>query len=126
MAPLQWTLWTDTWDQQSLVNSFSNMVLNTLQEVTNWVCDSGVSNHTTLDAGNISSFRSPNTMCPSFIIVGNGSILPVTSVVDSVLPGPFYLNSILHTLHIIDNLLSVRRFTTNNLCSMEFDHLVFL
>jgi hypothetical protein len=44
---------------------------------------------------------------PSSIVVGNGSTLPVTSV------GASY--------HITHNLLSVRRFTTDNSCSIEFD-----
>jgi hypothetical protein len=38
-----------------------------------------------------------------------------------VLPGPFYLNNILLTPGIVQSLLSVRRFTTVNWCSMEFD-----
>jgi hypothetical protein len=38
---------------------------------------------------------SPHSSHPSSIVVGNGSTLPVTSVGDSVLPGPFYLNDIL-------------------------------
>jgi hypothetical protein len=40
---------------------------------------------------------------------------------DTALFGPFYLNNILITSDIIQNLLSVRRFTTDNLCSMEFN-----
>jgi hypothetical protein len=51
---------------------------------------------------------------PSSIIVGNGSVLPVTSVGDTVLPGPFYLNNILVAPDIIQNLLFVHEFTTNN------------
>jgi hypothetical protein len=58
---------------------------------------------------------------PSMIIVGNGSVLPVTSVGDTVLPGPFYLNNILVAPDIIQNLLSVRKFTNNNSCYIEFD-----
>jgi hypothetical protein len=54
-------------------------------------------------------------------VVGNGSALPVTSVGDTVLPGPFRLSNVLVAPHIIQNLLSVRRFTTDNSCSMEFD-----
>jgi hypothetical protein len=38
-----------------------------------------------------------------------------------VLPGPFYLNNILLAPDLVQSLLSVRRFTTNNWCSMEFD-----
>jgi hypothetical protein len=56
-------------------------------------------------------------------VVGNGSTstLLVTSVGASVLPGPFYLNDVLVAPHITYNLLSVRRFTTDNSCSIEFD-----
>jgi hypothetical protein len=37
------------------------------------------------------------------------------------LPGPFYLNNLIVTPDIIQNLLSVHRFTTENWCFMEFD-----
>jgi hypothetical protein len=80
-----------------------------------------VSNHTTHDPGNIFLFRPPNPTIPSFIIVGNGSILIVTSVGDTVLPRPFYLNNVLDTPNIIKNLLSIHQFTTDNWYSMEFD-----
>jgi hypothetical protein len=48
--------------------------------------------------------------------------LSVTSVGDTVLLGPFYLNNVLVTPDIIKNLLFVHQFITNNWCSMEFDH----
>jgi hypothetical protein len=89
--------------------------------VTNWVADSGASNYTTSDADNLTSVRPPHISDLSSIIVGNGSSLPITSVGDTTLPGPFYLNNIFVTLDIIQNLLSVHRFTTNNGCSIEFD-----
>jgi hypothetical protein len=38
-----------------------------------------------------------------------------------VLPGPFYLNNILLAPDLVQSLLSVCRFTTDNWCSMEFD-----
>jgi hypothetical protein len=38
-----------------------------------------------------------------------------------VLSGPFYLNDVLLAPNLIQSLLSVRRFTTDNSCSMEFD-----
>jgi hypothetical protein len=62
-----------------------------------------------------------NSASPSSIIVGNGSTLPITSVGDSIIPVPFYLNNILLAPDIVQNFLSVRRFTIDNLCSMEFD-----
>jgi hypothetical protein len=63
----------------------------------------------------------PFPLTPSSIIVGNGSTLPVTSVGASVLPRLFYLNDVLVAPQITHNLLSVRRFTTDNSCSIEFD-----
>jgi hypothetical protein len=110
------------WDQQSLVNSFSTMALQPPHNSNNdWVADSGASHHTTHSVDNISNPRPLNSASPSSIVVGNGSTLPDTSVGDSVIPGPFYLNNILLAPDVAQNLLSVRRFTTDNLCSMEFD-----
>jgi hypothetical protein len=69
--------------------------------VIDWVADSGASNHTTSNASNLSSVRPPTFTDPSSIVVGNGSALPITSVGDSALPGPFYLNNVLVTPDII-------------------------
>jgi hypothetical protein len=110
------------WDQQSLTHSFNTMVLHPPSTlVQDWVADSGATHHTTPSVGNISTPRPLNSSNPSSIIVGNGSSLLVTSVGDSVLSGPFYLNNILLAPDIVQSLLSVRRFTTDNWCSMEFD-----
>jgi hypothetical protein len=38
-----------------------------------------------------------------------------------VLPGPFYLNDVLVAPDLVQSLLSICRFTTDNSCSMEFD-----
>jgi hypothetical protein len=38
-----------------------------------------------------------------------------------VLLRPFYLNDVLIAPDLVQSLLSVRRFTTDNSCSMEFD-----
>jgi hypothetical protein len=53
--------------------------------------------------------------------VGNDSVLPITSVGVAVLPGPFRLTNILIAPNIIQNLLSIHQFATDNSCSMEFD-----
>jgi hypothetical protein len=87
-----------------------------------WVTNFGASNHTTPDPAIISLFRPPNPAISSSIIIGNGSVLPVISVGDTVLPRPFYFNNVVFTPDIIKNLLSVHQFTTDNWCSMEFDH----
>jgi hypothetical protein len=85
------------------------------------VVDSGVTHHTTPSAGNISTLYPLASSNPSSIVIGNGSSLPITSAGDSVLPDPFYLNNILFAPDMVQSLLSVRYFTTDNWCSMEFD-----
>jgi hypothetical protein len=110
-----------TWNQQLLANSFNTMTM-VPPAVTDWVANFGASNHTTSNTGNLTSVCPPHINDPSSIIVGNESSLSITSVGDTTLSGLFYLNNVLVTPDIIQNLLSVRRFTTNNWCSMKFDH----
>jgi hypothetical protein len=69
----------------------------------------------------LSRSHPPPPTHPSSIVFGNGSTLSITSIGASVLPGPFYLNDILVAPHITHNLLFIRRFTTDNSCSIEFD-----
>jgi hypothetical protein len=69
----------------------------------------------------LTSVHPPTLTDPSSIVVGNGSAILITSIGDSALLGPFYLNNVLVTLDIIQNLLFVRCFTTDNWCYMEFD-----
>jgi hypothetical protein len=108
-------------DQQSLVNSFSTVALQPPHNsVNDSVADSDASHRTTHLVGNIFNPHPLNSVGPS-IVVGNGFTLPVTSVGDSVIPGPFYLNNILLAPHIVHNLISVHRFTTDNWCFMEFE-----
>jgi hypothetical protein len=103
------------WDQQSLTNSFNTMALQPPHNsVNDWVANSVASHHTTPSVSNISNPRPLNSASPSSIVIGNGSTLPVTSVGDSIIPAPFYLNNILLVPDIIQSLLSVRRFTTDN------------
>jgi hypothetical protein len=86
-----------------------------------WVVDFDATNHTTPHPSHISSPKPPSLAHPSSIIVSNGSVLSVTSVGDSVLPRPFYLNDVPVAPYLVQSLISVRRFTTDNSCSMEFD-----
>jgi hypothetical protein len=122
MAP-GWNPWLSaSWDQQSLANSFSTMALHPPPtSVQDWVADIDVTHHTTPSVGNIFTLCPLVSSNPSSIVVCNDSSLPITSVGDSVLPEQFYLNNILLAPDIVQSLLSVRRFTTNNWCSIEFD-----
>jgi transposase InsO family protein len=56
--------------------------------------------------------------------VANGSRLPILGTGYTHLQAPninFLLVSILHTPSLVSNLISVRKFTTDNWCSIEFD-----
>jgi hypothetical protein len=89
--------------------------------VIDWVADSAASKHTTSYACNLTTFQPFKSTVPSSIIVGNGFVLSITLVGDMVLLDPFYLNNILVTHNIIQNLLSVHHFTTSNWCYKEID-----
>jgi hypothetical protein len=89
---------------------------------TDWVFNFGASFHTTPTTTSLSHYHPPHPSHPSSFVVGNGSTLPATSVGGvSVFSGPFYLNDVLVAPHLTHPLLSVRHFTSDNHCSMEFD-----
>ena len=85
-----------------------------------WIADTGATYHTTLDPGILTSVRPPSSL-PSSIMVANGSCLPVTSVGAAGPPGSFRVPDVLVAPSLVHNLLSIRRFTTDNSCSVEFD-----
>jgi hypothetical protein len=61
---------------------------------------------------------------PSGITVGNGTTIPITCRGTSTLSSSsstFYLNNVLVAPALVRNLLSVRQFTRDNHCSIEFD-----
>jgi hypothetical protein len=110
-----------SWSQQPLAHSFHATTM-VPPAVIDLVADSDASNYTTSSADNLTSVRPPLPTDPSSINVGNRSSLLVNSVGNTPFSGPFYLNNILVTSDIIQNLLSVHCFTTDNWCSMEFNH----
>lgn len=60
----------------------------------------------------------------SHIMVGDGTRIPVKACGTMALPKPFAplaLKNILYTPHIVKNLVSVRKFTSDNNVSVEFD-----
>jgi hypothetical protein len=77
--------------------------------------------HTTPTTSSLFHPHSPHPSHPPSIVVGNGSTLLDTSVGALVLPGPFYLNNILVLPGLTHPLISIRCFTSDNHCSMEFD-----
>jgi len=105
-------MWSpSTWDTQSLASAFSTVSLNPPPRTSDWVIDSGATSHIASNPGMVT--MSPSSF-PSSIIVGNGATLPVVGTGCSTIPGPFRLNNVLVAPEIIQNLLSVRQFTTDN------------
>jgi hypothetical protein len=113
--------WLEAGTRASLVASFDTMAL-TPPPPTGWPTPALPTTPLLLWA----RYLGPtSTSLSSFLYrCGNqfhGSTLPITLLGDLVLPGTFYLNAILVAPHIIQNLLSICRFTTDNSCSIEFD-----
>ena len=110
------------WNQHALANSFNTMTL-TPSSSGEWYMDSGAHAHMMSSSGNLSSSSPPSLNCPPNIIVGNGSLLPVISTGHTSFSTerPLCLHSVLVSPHIIKNLISVRQFTIDNSCSIEFD-----
>ena len=96
-----------------------------LQNQTSWVMDSGASSHMSTTDGILFSHL-PSSH--SFIIVGNGHTIPITCRGESILPtaaSNFVLSNVLVVPSLVRNLLSIRQFTRDNNCSIEFDALGF-
>jgi hypothetical protein len=76
-----WTLMQGgSWDQSSLANNVSTMLL-TSPPSTEWYADSGAGSHMVNTAGILSASHPPRYLSgPSSIIFSNGALLPVTSV----------------------------------------------
>ena len=108
------------WDPTAFVHSFSTMAL-TPPVGPDWIADSGATYHTTPDPGILSSVHPPSSSHPSSIMVANGSCLPVTFVGAAGTHGSFRVPNDFVKPSMVHNLLSIRRFTANNSCSVEFD-----
>ena len=54
-------------------------------------------------------------------MVANGTYIPVSSVGTANSYGSFHIPDVLVAPGMVHNLLSIRRFTTDNSCSIEFD-----
>jgi hypothetical protein len=109
-----------SWDTQSLASAFSTSTLNQPSS-SEWYFDSGASSHMTSTPHSLSQTFSQRYPAPFSIIVGNGSMIPITATSYTELHHSLRLNNILVSPQIIKNLISVRQFTTDNNCSVEFD-----
>jgi hypothetical protein len=87
-----------------------------------WIVDSGASCHMSTNLNLLSKLR-PTTSTPP-ITIGNGSQIPVTHLGQTTLNSAnriLTLNDILVALKLVPNLISVRKLTTDNWVSIEFD-----
>jgi histone deacetylase 1/2 len=88
---------------------------------TAWIFDSGASSHMS-SSNNMLSHCTPSNF--SSITLGDGSLTPISCVGHTHLPSatkPLLLRDVLVAPALIKNLISVRRFTTDNHVSLEFD-----
>ncbi|KAD3640471.1 hypothetical protein E3N88_29694 [Mikania micrantha] len=109
-------------DPTDIGNAFQAMTLDPNQADNHWYMDTGATNHLTSDQGMISVPSQVNSI--NSIFVGNGSCMPVFGSGHSTLTNsskPLSLNNILYTPNAIKNLISVRKFITDNWVSVEFD-----
>ncbi|GKA15204.1 hybrid signal transduction histidine kinase M [Tanacetum coccineum] len=102
----------------SLPSAFSTMMLHD----PTWNMDTGATSHLNSNAHNLSTLFI-SRLYPS-IYVGDGNSIPVTNTGHNIIPSlhrPLHLHNVLVTPNIIKNLISVRQFTRDNNCTIEFD-----
>lgn len=109
------------WDQQALAANFSTMTLQQPQQ-REWYFDSSATTHV-LRCRYPHSFLSSAAFTSFIYCLGNGDLLPVTSTGSTDLSPHLHLNYVLVSPGLIKNLISVHQFTSDNNCSVEFDHL---
>lgn len=112
----------------SLATAFNSMTLADPSDAA-WYMDSAATTHLTSQPGTLSTISSsPHTSLPR-VTVGNGSMIPVTASGYTSFPSvsrPLHLNNVHLCPKILKNLVSVRQFTVDNSCSVEFDPYGFL
>ncbi|CAH9094726.1 unnamed protein product [Cuscuta europaea] len=89
----------------------------------NYYMDTGATSHMTADQGALSSYFNSGIKHHN-IVVGSGDLIPIVGYGSTTLPSPFppfTLNNVLHAPKLIKNLISVRKFTTDNMVSITFD-----
>jgi hypothetical protein len=92
-----------------LAANFNTMTLQP-PPTNEWYMDTGAETHMTSNSGNLCTSQLPSFSTPFNIVVGNGSLLPVTHTGSATLPaicGPLHLNNVLVSPHLIKNLISV-------------------
>jgi hypothetical protein len=117
-----------SWDQASLTSNFNAMTL-TPPNSAEWYADSGAGSHMTAQPGILSSPKPPSLSGPSSIIVGNGSLLPITSTGSysfNTPQRPLVLNDVLVSSSIIKNLILFAALPLTIIVLSSLTHLAFL
>ncbi|GJU13461.1 hypothetical protein Tco_1135857 [Tanacetum coccineum] len=87
-----------------------------------WHMDTCASSHLNFNASNLSTIFDKG-LFPS-VHISDGKSIPVTNTGHNIIPSyhhPLHLHNVLVTPNIIKNLISVRQFTRDNNCTIEFD-----
>ena len=101
-----------------LGSSYSTMTLPNPDN--GWYMDSGATSHMTHNSGTLMPLFNLSTK--NSILVGNGHRIPITGYGHTTLPNnKLILRDVLLAPQIIKNLISVRKFTSDNNVSIEFD-----
>ncbi|KAI3764159.1 hypothetical protein L2E82_14162 [Cichorium intybus] len=111
---------TSSYAPTDLEQAFHTMTMHPPDN--NWYADTAATSHMTPNSGNFTSYVNNGHI--RNVIVGNGSTIPIRGMGNQTLPyplPPLHLKNVLHTPNVIKNLLSIRRFTTDNNLSVEFD-----
>jgi hypothetical protein len=121
-VPLQ----APSWDTSGLVQALQATSLQQNANSGQWYMDSNALSHKTEEQGNMTKYFPLLLHNFSQVVVGNGSKLPILGTGYTHIGAPninFLLASILDTPSFVSNLISVCKFTRDNLCSVEFDSL---
>jgi histone deacetylase 1/2 len=114
------------WDQYSMLNAaLNNISLQHPNAGEGWFMDTGASSHVSGTTSNLAKFTSSPVHSPQFITVGNGARIPIAGTGTALVGPNSSLSNILVSPSIIKNLISVRRFTRDNWCIVEFDQFGF-
>lgn len=97
------------------MNNFTN------QSKGGWIFEYAASVHMSPSNGMLSSFRPASSVPP--IIVGNGSTIPVSCLGSSLIHTDYkpFLRNVSAVPSLVQELISVRQFTSDNNVSVEFD-----
>ncbi|GKA39946.1 ribonuclease H-like domain-containing protein [Tanacetum coccineum] len=103
-------------------SSIPSIIVGNGATIPQWYMDIGATSHLSSHTGNLQTFYLNRNFYS--VIVRNGSSIPVIHSGHVQIPNPYrplHLRNVFVTPNIIKNLVSVRKFTIDNKCSIDFD-----